>query len=183
MTVGFVPLFLDEFSKTVGFVFLREFHDGWNLRKKIDDISMMVKDSQFCSIRDFKDGQFFFCYESLIMVDIYEKNVQNFNDGRFVRLWDLNDGRFCSVMRFQWLSVFCFVTSVSWWSKFIEKIYEISMIVGFVRLCDLNDGRFCSFVPLRDFKDGRLGDEISKMVGLVHLWNLNDGRFCFVIRV
>jgi len=27
--VGFVPLFLDEFSKTVGFLLLREFNDGW----------------------------------------------------------------------------------------------------------------------------------------------------------
>jgi len=99
-----------------------------------------------------------FCYESLIMIYIHEKNLQNLKDGRFVWLWDLNDGRFC------------FVTSIQWCSKFIEKMYEISMMAGFVRLCDLNDGRFCSFVPLRDFKDGRFCFviRVSMMVGFVH---------------
>jgi len=70
-----------------------------------------LNDGRFCSfvlLWDFKDGL-------LMMVEIYEKNLQNFSDGQF-----------CSV-------------------------YETSMTVVFF-----------SFVPLQDFK---------------------DGRFCFVTRV
>jgi len=138
MTVGFVPLFLNEFSKTVGFVLLREFNDGRNLWKKFAPLRDF-KGSCFYPLQDFEDGRLcfgmrfqwwfvwfsyeisvtvgfvplfrykisktvgwvmrfqrwsvLFCYKSLMMVEISATNLRN-----------INDGRFCSVMRSQWWS-------------------------------------------------------------------------------
>jgi len=132
----------------------------------------------------------------------------------FVRLWDLNDGRVCSFVPLRDFKDsrlgneisktvgFVLFRRVEWWSKFMKKDYEISMMVGFVQLWDLNDGRFCSFVRLQNFKDcffffryeisKTVGwvmrfqrwsvlfcYEISVLVGFVQLWDLNDGRFFF----
>jgi len=131
-----------------------------------------------------------FCYLSLMMVEIYEKNLRNFNDGCF-----------CAVMRSQWWSSLFLCTFTRFQRRSVFSQYEISKTVSFVLLRDFNIGRFCSvirsqwrqfffsFVPLQDFKDCRLGNEISKtvvlfryeismMVGFVRLWDLSDGRFC-----
>jgi len=124
----------------------------------------------------------------------------------FVLLQDLNDGRFCSFVRYQLQLVLFF--------------YEILVMVDFVPLRDFKDGQFCSVAKfqwrwvlflLRDFKDGqfcsvtrsqwrlvlfgyefsvtvsfqwRLGlfYKISMTVGFVPLWDINDSLFCSFTR-
>jgi len=58
-------------------------------------------------------------------------------------------------------------------------------MVSFISLQDLNNRRFCSFVPLQDFKDGRLLflKKFLVTAGFVLLRDFNDGRFCSVNNV
>jgi len=75
---------------------------------------------------------------------------------------DLGDSSFFSITRFQ----------------------RQSVMVGFISLRDLNNGRFCSFVPLQDFRDGRLLflTKILVTAGFVLLRDFNDGWFCSFTR-
>jgi len=96
----------------------------------------------------------------------------------FAGLRDLNDGRFCWVMRFQ-----C-------WSVLFG--YEISMMVGFAGLGDFKDGQFCFVTSFQGWSvefgykismtPGLFGHEISVTASLVWLRNLNDCRFWWVMR-
>jgi len=173
MTVGFVTLFLDEFSKTVGFVLLREFNDGQNLWEKFTKFQWWLV---LCG------------YETSMMVEFVPLYLYEISKADvFFPIRDFKDGQFCFVTRFQYRSVL-FSYEISMTAGFFSFVplqdfkdcrlgneisktvvlfrYEISMMVGFVRLWDLSDGRFCSFVPLGVFKDGRFA----------LLREFNDGR-------
>jgi len=107
----------------------------------------------------------FFHYEISVMVG-------------FVLLRDFNDGRFYSVMRFQWRPVL-FGYKISKTVGFVAVFfYEISRKVGFVCLRDLNDGRFSvsyGFFSLQDFND-------SRFCFFVLLRDFKESRFCSVTR-
>jgi len=117
MTVGFVTLFLYEISKMVSFVLY-----------KISKTVGLIMRFQWRSV--------LFCYESLMMVEIYEKKYKISMMVSFVRLWDLNDGRFCSfipleiskmvgwVMRFQWRSLLLREFSDGWFYFFTRSLWQ-----------------------------------------------------------
>jgi len=97
MTVGFVRLWDLSDGRFCSFVHLQDFKDGRlgnEISKTVSFVLLWVfYDGRFCSCVPlwlFKDGLFF--PGSLMMVKIYGKKLRNFNDGRF-----------CSVMRSQWL--------------------------------------------------------------------------------
>jgi len=144
VTVDFVPLFLYKISKTVGFLFLQNFTDGWFYsftRSQSQWRFCFVMRFQwwlvlfgygisvgllyfFVLLRDFKDSLFFlkFYYEISMM-------------GDFVLLRDLNE---CQV---------CLITTFQWWSVLFS--YEISMTDGLVSLRDSSYSRFCSITRFK----------------------------------
>jgi len=113
------------------------------------------------------------------------------NDGKFVPLRDFNDNRFSVTVGFV---PFFFFTRFQRQSVLFR--YKISMMIGFIPVRDFNDGHVCSFtrfqrqsdlfhyeismmvdfVQLRDLNDNRF----SALVGFVLLRDFKDNRFCFV---
>jgi len=102
-----------------------------------------LNDGRFCSFVPwwvFKNCRFFFCYESVMMVEIYRKKNT----------------------KFQWWSVLLGY-KISLIVGFVSLyLYQISKVVGYFPLWDFKDGRLgneisktVSFVLLQDFKDGR----------------------------
>jgi len=231
MTVRFQwqpVLFLYEISMKVGFVPLQDFNDSrfcsvtkfqWQSVFSLRDLN----DSQFCSFTRLQ-WQVLFFYKISMTVSFVPlrgfsdswfcsvtkfQRLSVFNDDRFsyvmifqrqsvFSLWDLNDGWFCFFTRSQWRFV-CSVIKFQWWSVFIcYKIpktvsffvmwsqwrlvlflYKISVTAGFVPLQDFNDSRFCFFTRFM-WRSVLFLCEVSVMVGFVRLQNFNDYHFSSV---
>jgi len=103
----------------------------------------------------------------------------------FIRLRDLNDGRFCWVTRSQWrLDLFGYEISVavgfagllSRNNGWIYSVMKSQWLSVFIWLRHLNDGRFC-WVTRSQWRLDLFAYESSMTAGFTGLRDLNDGRF------
>jgi len=118
-------LFGYEISKTVGFVSLQDFNDGWFC---FFVLLRDFKDSRFCFVMRFKRWSGLFGYKISITV------------GQYQLTQDLRVSWYCSFISFQrWLGLFGYEISMT--VCFIQL--QAFNNIGFIWLYDFKDSWFC----------------------------------------